>query len=67
MRITSLYLIRNVLIGFVAAAALLLPLFTTFDLISELDDVTSGGYRWTQALEVVLMTLPRARWTWALS
>ncbi|WP_297834282.1 LPS export ABC transporter permease LptG [Pseudomonas sp.] len=59
MRITSLYLIRNVLIGFVAAAALLLPLFTTFDLISELDDVTSGGYRWTQALEVVLMTLPR--------
>lgn len=59
MRIVSLYLIRNVLIGFVAAAALLLPLFTGFDLISELDDVTSGGYRWTQALEVVLMTLPR--------
>lgn len=59
MRIASLYLIRNVLIGFVAAAALLLPLFTTFDLISELDDVTTGGYRWTQALEVVLMTLPR--------
>jgi lipopolysaccharide export LptBFGC system permease protein LptF len=59
MRITSLYLIRNVLIGFVAAAALLLPLFTTFDLISELDDVSSGGYRWTQALQVVLMTLPR--------
>jgi lipopolysaccharide export system permease protein len=59
MRITSLYLIRSVLIGFVAAAALLLPLFTTFDLINELDDVTSGGYRWTQALEVVLMTLPR--------
>jgi len=59
MRITSLYLIRNVLVGFLAAAALLLPLFTTFDLISELDDVTSGGYRWTQALQVVLMTLPR--------
>ncbi|MBD1586633.1 LPS export ABC transporter permease LptG [Pseudomonas typographi] len=59
MRITSLYLIRNVLIGFVAGAALLLPLFTTFDLISELDDVTSGGYRWPLALEVVLMTLPR--------
>jgi lipopolysaccharide export system permease protein len=59
MRITSLYLIRNVLVGFVAAAALLLPLFTTFDLISELDDVTTAGYRWTQAMGVVLMTLPR--------
>lgn len=59
MRITSFYLIRNVLLGFAAAALLLLPLFTTFDLIAELDDVTSGGYRWTQAVEVVLMTLPR--------
>ncbi|AMB88091.1 LPS export ABC transporter permease LptG [Pseudomonas agarici] len=59
MKIASWYLIRNVLIGFVAAAALLLPLFTTFDLINELDDVTSGGYRWNQALLVVLMTLPR--------
>ncbi len=59
MKITSLYLIRNVFVGFLAAAALLLPLFTTFDLIAELDDVTTGGYRWSQALEVVLMTLPR--------
>jgi lipopolysaccharide export system permease protein len=59
MRRLSFYLIRNVLIGFAAAALLLLPLFTTFDLIAELDDVTSGGYRWTQAVEVVLMTLPR--------
>ncbi|WP_027921809.1 LPS export ABC transporter permease LptG [Pseudomonas sp. URMO17WK12:I12] len=59
MKIASSYLIRNVLIGFVAAAALLLPLFTTFDLINELEDVTSDGYRWNQALMVVLMTLPR--------
>ena len=59
MKIVSLYLIHNVLIGFVAAAALLLPLFTTFDLINELEDVTSDGYRWNQALMVVLMTLPR--------
>lgn len=59
MMIASLYLIRCVLMGFVAAAALLLPLFSTFDLIGELDDVTSGGYRWSQALLVVLMTLPR--------
>lgn len=59
MRKISFYLIRNVLVGFAAAALLLLPLFTTFDLIAELDDVTSGGYRWTQAVEVVVMTLPR--------
>ncbi|RJX74993.1 LPS export ABC transporter permease LptG [Pseudomonas sp. LS-2] len=59
MRRLSFYLIRNVLVGFAAAALLLLPLFTTFDLIAELDDVSSGGYRWTQAVEVVLMTLPR--------
>lgn len=59
MRRLNFYLIRNVLAGFAAAALLLLPLFTTFDLIAELDDVTSVGYRWTQAVEVVLMTLPR--------
>ncbi|MGU0161851.1 LptF/LptG family permease [Escherichia coli] len=37
----------------------MLPLFTTFNLINELDDVSPGGYRWTQAVLVVLMTLPR--------
>lgn len=59
MKIWSLYLIRSVFTGFAAAAALLIPLFTTFDLINELDDVSVGGYRWTQAVMVVLMTLPR--------
>ncbi len=59
MNIFSRYLIRNIFIGFAAAAALLIPLFTTFDFINELDDVSSGGYRWTQALIVVLMGVPR--------
>lgn len=59
MKIYNFYIIRNVFVGFAAAAALLIPLFTTFDLINELDDVTAGGYRWSQAVEVVLMTLPR--------
>lgn len=59
MNIFSRYLIRNVFIGFLAAAGLLIPLFTTFNFINELDDVSSNGYRWTQALMVVLMTLPR--------
>ncbi|HFQ8225557.1 TPA: LPS export ABC transporter permease LptG [Citrobacter freundii] len=59
MNIFSRYLIRNLFLGFAAAVGLLLPLFTTFNLINELDDVNPGGYRWTQAVMVVLMTLPR--------
>lgn len=60
MNIFSRYLIRNVFIGFAAAAGLLIPLFTTFNLINELDDVSPGGYRWTQAVAMVLMTIPRS-------
>lgn len=59
MNVFSRYLIRHLFLGFAAAAGLLLPLFTTFNLINELDDVSPGGYRWTQAALVVLMTLPR--------
>ncbi|MDF7662509.1 LPS export ABC transporter permease LptG [Erwiniaceae bacterium L1_54_6] len=59
MNIFSRYLVRNVFIGFAAAAGLLIPLFSTFNLINELEDVSTGGYRWSQALMVVLMTLPR--------
>ncbi|BEO86322.1 LPS export ABC transporter permease LptG [Serratia ureilytica] len=60
MTIFSRYLMRNVFIGFAAAAGLLIPLFTTFTLINELEDVTPGGYRWQQALLVTVMTLPRS-------
>lgn len=60
MKLFNLYLIRHVFTGFAAAAGLLIPLFTTFNLINELDNVTPGGYRWTQAVLVVLMTLPRS-------
>lgn len=60
MTLFSRYLLRHVFTGFAAAAGLLIPLFTTFNLISELDDVTPGGYHWTQAILVVLMTLPRS-------
>lgn len=59
MNVFSRYLIRHLFLGFAAAAGLLLPLFTTFNLINELDDVSPGGYRWTQAVLVVVMTLPR--------
>lgn len=50
---------RYLFTGFAGAAGLLLPLFSTFNLINELDDVSPGGYHWTQAMLVVLMTLPR--------
>ncbi|HEY0211663.1 LPS export ABC transporter permease LptG [Acerihabitans sp.] len=59
MNIFSRYLIRNVFLGILAAAGVLIPLFSTFDFINELDDVSANGYRWTQALVVVLMNLPR--------
>lgn len=59
MKIIDKYLFVNIFLGFAAAAALLLPLFSTLDLVSELDDVSEGGYRLIQAVEVVIMTLPR--------
>jgi lipopolysaccharide export system permease protein len=59
MKILDRYITRHVFFGFAAAAALLLPLFTTLDLVGELDDVTPDGYRLSQAIEVVFMTLPR--------
>lgn len=59
MKLLSRYLMRHVFIGFFAAAALLIPLFSTFDFIAELEDVSALGYHWTQALAVVLMRVPR--------
>ncbi|BBO63873.1 hypothetical protein SMATCC274_31360 [Serratia marcescens] len=43
MTIFSRYLIRNVFIGFAAAAGLLIPLFTTFTLINELGESECNG------------------------
>ncbi|NHN79445.1 LPS export ABC transporter permease LptG [Azotobacter chroococcum] len=59
MKTLDLYILRNVFLGFIAAAALLLPLFSTLDLVGELDDIGDEGYRLAQALQVVLMTMPR--------
>lgn len=59
MKIIDKYILRNVFLGFAAAAALLLPLFSTLDLVGELDDISEEGYRLKQAIEVVLMTVPR--------
>ena len=59
MRIVDRHIGRSVGMGFIAVAALLLPLFGFLDLIAELDDVGQGSYRLWQALEVTAMTLPR--------
>lgn len=59
MKIVDKYILANVFLGFLAAAALLLPLFSTLDLVGELDDVSEEGYRLAQALQVVMMTVPR--------
>ncbi|MBT0728185.1 LPS export ABC transporter permease LptG [Rosenbergiella australiborealis] len=58
MNIFSRYLIRHLFIGYFAAALLLVPLFTLFDFISELEDV-SASYSWLQALLVVIYLVPR--------
>ena len=58
MNIFSRYLVRHLFIGYFAAALLLVPLFTLFDFISELEDVTTS-YGWGQALLVVVYLVPR--------
>ena len=49
MNVFSRYLIRHLFLGFAAAAGLLLPLFTTFNLINELDGCQPGRLSLTQA------------------
>lgn len=58
MNLFSRYLIRHIFIGFFAAALLLVPLFSLFDFISELEDV-DATYSWLQALTVVIYLIPR--------
>ena len=53
------YIARQVLIGFVISTAILLPLFSFFDLLDQLDDVGRGTYRAKDAFLYTLMILPR--------
>ncbi|ALQ51001.1 LPS export ABC transporter permease LptG [Nitrosomonas ureae] len=54
-----LYISRQVLIGFLIAIAVILPLFSFFDLLDQLDDVGRGTYRITDAFLYTTMLLPR--------
>jgi len=53
------YISRQVLIGFLIAIAVILPLFSFFDLLDQLDDVGRGTYRITDAFLYTTMLLPR--------
>ncbi|WP_293007288.1 LPS export ABC transporter permease LptG [Nitrosomonas sp.] len=53
------YISLQVFIGFLIAIAVLLPLFSFFDLLEELDDVGRGTYRISDAFLYTAMLLPR--------
>lgn len=53
------YIAFQVFIGLVIAAAVLLPLFSFFDLLEQLDDVGKGTYQVKDAFLYTAMLLPR--------
>jgi len=53
------YIAYQVLIGFAISTAILLPLFSFFDLLDQLDDVGKGTYRAIDAFFYTAMLLPR--------
>lgn len=59
MKTAERYLMRAVAGGFLAATAVLLPLFSFIDLVEQLDAVGEGNYRIALAFTFVGLTLPR--------
>lgn len=59
MNIIYRYIASQVLIGLLIASAVLLPLFSFFDLLDQLDDVGKGTYRTKDAFFYTAMLLPR--------
>ncbi len=59
MNIIETYLMRQIGVGLLISAAVLLPLFSFLDLIEQLDDVGEGFYRTRDAFYIVLLMLPR--------
>jgi len=53
------YIAYQVLTGFIISTAVLLPLFSFFDLLDQLDDVGRGTYRAKDAFLYTAMLLPR--------
>jgi lipopolysaccharide export system permease protein len=59
MMIIYRYIAYQVLIGFIISTAVLLPLFSFFDLLDQLEDVGKGTYRAKDAFLYTAMLLPR--------
>ena len=59
MIIVENYLMQRISVGLLIAAAVLLPLFSFFDLIEQMDDIGEGFYRMRDAFYIVLLLLPR--------
>ena len=58
MWILRLYLARNVLLGFVITALIIVGLFSIILLIEELDDIDTGHYDLSMSLRYVLLHIP---------
>ena len=59
MSIFERYLMREISLGLLVAAAVLLPLFCFFDLIEQMEDIGEGLFRMQDAFYIVLLLLPR--------
>lgn len=59
MSIVEKYLMRRIAVGLLIAGAVLLPLFSFFDLIEQMDDIGEEFYRVQDAFYIVLLLLPR--------
>lgn len=59
MKIASRYIAKQVVMGMIISTLVLLPLFSFFDLLEQLDDVGKGTYQTRDAFLYVIMLMPR--------
>ncbi|MGG7055174.1 LPS export ABC transporter permease LptG [Nitrosomonas sp. ANs5] len=59
MKVCHRYIAWQVFMGMVVASAILLPLFSFFDLLDQLDDVGKGSYTIRDAFLYTVMLIPR--------
>ena len=59
MTVVENYLMRQIGLGLLIAAALLLPLFSFFDLIDQMEHIGEGRFRMQDAFYIVVLLAPR--------
>ncbi|HBZ29565.1 MAG TPA: LPS export ABC transporter permease LptG [Nitrosomonas nitrosa] len=59
MKTATRYIIKQVVMGMVIATVVLLPLFSFFDLLDQLDDVGKGTYQTSDAFLYTFLLMPR--------